>query len=57
MDEILAISVKLYQRRNNKWFIAGYKCPHCLKHYHSLRKEFYTHVNSCQGTVRSLGEE
>jgi hypothetical protein len=43
-DEILEIATKLYQRKKNGWFIAGYRCPYCEKHYHTLRNEFFTHV-------------
>lgn len=57
-EEIYNKAIKLYQRKqvSGGWFITGYKCPYCYKHYFSLRKEFYSHVKECNGpsTVRNL---
>jgi hypothetical protein len=47
---------RLYHKKKNGWQITGYKCPYCGKHYHSIRVELFTHVESCDGpkTKRSL---
>lgn len=57
-EELLETVVKLYQYRlkSKRWDIIGYKCPYCYKHYATLRKEFYSHVENCEGIVRDLGE-
>lgn len=49
-------AVRLYQRKKNGWFIVGFKCPYCQKHYATVRKEFHTHVENCTGpkTKKSL---
>jgi len=48
-DEILDKAVKLYQRKKDKWHIVGYKCPYCYKHYYTLNRPFYQHINNCDG--------
>ena len=48
-EEILSILGKLYTRKRNGWFVTGYRCPFCKKHYHTLRKELYNHVRLCEG--------
>ena len=48
-DEVLESAIKLYQRKTNGWFITGYKCPYCFKHYHTLRKEMLSHIRECDG--------
>lgn len=46
-SEILEIMTKFYTRKVNGWFVTGYKCPYCDKHYHTFRKEMYAHVRRC----------
>lgn len=46
-DEVYHIATKLYQKKKTGWFITGYKCPYCSRHYHTLRKEMYGHIRSC----------
>lgn len=53
-DEVYEIVTKLYQRKTNGWFIFGYKCPYCGKHYHTLRKEMYSHVRNCEGPKQKV---
>lgn len=57
-DEIRETATKLYQwkHKSGGWFISGYKCRYCGKHYASLRKEFYSHTRNCTGpkTNKSL---
>jgi len=48
-QDILDSAIKLYTRKKNGWFITGYKCPYCEKHYHTLRKEMYNHIRKCDG--------
>jgi len=50
-EEVLAKAVKLYawKHKTGGWYIHGYKCPFCYKHYASLRVEFYSHVKKCKG--------
>lgn len=50
-DEVYSKLSKLHQWNtvSKRWTIKGYKCPYCGKHYHSLRKEIYSHVNKCDG--------
>lgn len=50
-DEITERAIKLYSWRpkTGGWFIQGYKCPYCYKHYASLRREFYSHTRNCEG--------
>ena len=56
-EEILECAVKLYQYKpkSKNWQIVGYKCPYCYKHYQTLRTEFYTHVNKCEGPKTKVG--
>lgn len=48
-DEVLEVATKLYTRKRNGWFITGYKCPYCDRHYHTLRKEMFRHIRECDG--------
>jgi hypothetical protein len=42
---------RLYQRFKNKWIVKGYICHKCSKYYHSLRRELFDHVNTCEGPI------
>lgn len=57
-EEVLHVAVKLYEwkPKTGGWFIKGYKCPYCGHHYHTLRKELYSHIKNCDGPkeTRSL---
>lgn len=56
--EILDSAIKLYQWKpvTKGWTITGYKCPYCYKHYFTLRNEFYTHIDKCDGPkTKKLG--
>jgi len=44
--------IRLYQHKKNGWFITGYKCPDCLKHYHTLRAELFRHHETCKGPAK-----
>ena len=46
IDEIVG---KLYQYKHKKWVTVGYKCYFCDRHFSSMRKETYEHINKCQG--------
>ena len=48
-DDAPPCAVRLYQRKKNGWFIVGYKCPYCQKHYATVNKPFHSHVESCTG--------
>lgn len=50
-DEVLQVVTKLYQWRSvsKRWTITGYKCPYCEHHYHSLRKQLFDHIKTCEG--------
>ena len=41
--------IRLYQRKKNGWFVIGYKCPDCAKHYHTIRIELLRHIGNCEG--------
>jgi hypothetical protein len=53
-DEIMEIATKLYHRKVNGWFIVGYKCPYCDKHYHTLRSEFYDHIRNRKCVIKEV---
>jgi len=49
--------IKLHQRKNNQWVVAGYVCPDCDVLYKGLRAEIFRHENICKGkSKRSLEE-
>jgi hypothetical protein len=41
--------IRLYQLKNKSWYIVGYKCPDCLKHYQTLHAELFRHHETCRG--------
>ena len=41
--------IRLYQYKKTGWFVTGYKCPDCLKHYYSIRAELFRHHETCRG--------
>jgi hypothetical protein len=47
--DIIELVTKLYQRKKNGWFIVGYKCPYCDKHYFTLNNPLIQHVKKCTG--------
>ena len=51
--EINELIGKLYQYKNNKWLITGYKCCFCERHFYSLRDETYDHIFKCKGKKKS----
>jgi transposase-like protein len=53
-QEIDRTIVKLYQLKKKQWVIVGYKCPHCYKHYQTLHKPTYEHIDKCEGISREL---
>jgi hypothetical protein len=56
-EDVPEYFTRMYQRKNQVWVLAGYKCPDCGVLYKGLRAELFRHSNNCKGAPRRSLEE
>lgn len=49
--------IKLYQRKKHGWFISGYKCGNCLKHFAKFGEPLRKHLETCNIVRHCVDDE